>query len=210
MCGRFLIDSSLDDILSAYNISNRNTIKENLDISKGEIFPTMKVPVIINNNGLKLEAFNWGFKYGSTKKNIINARVETISEKPMFRKSYLERRCIIPANAFYEWKTDNDNKIKHKISLKNNKIMSFAGIYNFFNHGKDKPYIGFVIITKEANYEMSKIHHRMPVILDETLQNIWLSNEKFNGEKTNELISINRNDILNLEADSGVKQVSFW
>lgn len=185
MCGRFVLftEAEYQDMLHILDqIDRKNKAKS------GEIFPTNSIPVVVNRgSGPTLELLKWGFpKFGSNG-TIINARGETLEEKPLFRKSFHTRRCLIPANAFYEWTQDVQPKTKYEIGLQGRTKFHMAGIYNTFKDGKGGFYTGFVIITVAANTLMAKIHSRMPVILEPWEEEVWL-NPETDVERVRELL----------------------
>lgn len=144
----------------------------------GEIFPTNIAPVItgISDGQKNAELFKWGFpNYRQNSGVIINARCETLSEKPTFRKLLKNNRCLIPASGFYEWKTIEKHKEKYLIRSNSSKLMYFAGLYNNFTDKNGIPFTSFVIITTEANSQMSQIHSRMPVILSSIQASSWIN-----------------------------------
>ncbi|QNU65457.1 SOS response-associated peptidase [Ruminiclostridium herbifermentans] len=144
----------------------------------GEIFPTNIVPVITGVSGSKkiADLFKWGFpNYRQNSGVIINARSETLSEKPTFRKLLKNNRCLVPASGFYEWKTIENRKEKYLIRSVPDKLMYFAGLYNSFIDKNGIPFTSFVIITTEANSQMSQIHTRMPVILSSAKAMSWIN-----------------------------------
>ena len=106
---------------------------------------------------------------------MINARIETILEKPSFKKAVKTQRCIVPSTGFYEWKKDNDTKTPYYIHPKNDRYMAFAGIYDTWQAENGAMLKTFSIITTDATQEMANIHHRMPVILDTNDEQRWLS-----------------------------------
>jgi putative SOS response-associated peptidase YedK len=169
MCGRFLLESGIGDICRKYGIS----IADIGYIEEQEIFPSnSNVPAVVNR---ELKLLKWGFDSSFSKRPIINARAETIEDKPMFKGAFLNRRCIIPANAFFEWKTESSKKQKYKIAVRDEEIFSMAAIYSRFAKGSTI-YDGFVIITVPANTAMSEIHDRMPAIIPVGMEEIWLDN----------------------------------
>ena len=110
---------------------------------------------------------------------LINARAETIAQKPAFQNAFRKQRCLIPADGFYEWKKDVEGerttKIKHWISI-NNKLFYMAGLYWFFKDKQDESILcpAFTILTTVANTKMQAIHNRMPVIISEENIQKWL------------------------------------
>ncbi len=174
MCGRYLIESDMDEIASRYKINSY--YKEYVP---KEVFPSTENPIVINQGEKGIAFAKWHFPLFNGKQ-VINARSETIGIKPLFKNSFINKRCIIPASAFYEWKAVDRKKIKHRISISDRKIFSMAGIYNVFKDKSGNEFLGYVVITTEANKEMSKIHNRMPVILDIDMEEEWLDNKAQN------------------------------
>ena len=159
MCGRYII--STDD----KNAEIMEIIKQiNKDLPLGEISPTDKAPVILEN---RLDAFGWGFPNLIKKSLIINARCETIIKKNVFKNCITNRRCIIPSTGFYEWKDNH----KYHFTLPNNPVLYMAGIYNQFDNENR-----FLILTTKANKSMETIHNRMPVVLEKSMIYDWLNN----------------------------------
>ncbi|WP_412055474.1 SOS response-associated peptidase [Bacillus inaquosorum] len=107
---------------------------------------------------------------------MINARAETLSEKPSFRKPLVSKRCIIPADSFYEWKRlDPKTKIPMRIKLKSSNLFAFAGLYEKWNTPQGNPLYTCTIITTKPNELMEDIHDRMPVILTDENEKEWLN-----------------------------------
>lgn len=176
MCGRFLLDSDIGDIVYRYNYIGLDydlSLKLEKEINKHEISPTNSIPVIYKEDKVKIDVFKWGFPTWN-KKVLINSRAETINEKAIFKDSFQNRRCIIPVNAFFEWKKTNNKNQKYRIYLKDTEIFSLAGIYKTFINDKDEKFSAFSIITTEPNEKMRNIHSRMPVILKKSKEKNWL------------------------------------
>lgn len=200
MCGRFYIDMEIEEAVKAYNflkIKNKNIF-----IKKGDIFPSDVVPVITQDKEFRM--MKWGYPI---RRIVINAKSETVMDKPFFKKSVYRKRCIIPANSFYEWKGEKGNKRKFRIAVKNTELFSMAGLYDTFIDNNGKEYEAFVIITAAANQEMSGVHDRMPVILTKEEENIWLeSNDKATIEK---LMNPFENGKLSIKDETEASQLSF-
>jgi len=178
MCGRYnLTDEQSEEIQRILKRIDQRFSGSN--IKTGEIFPTNLVPVLVpENETIEPIACVWGFPNFSGKTNvIINARSETAFEKRTFRESLISRRCIIPANGFYEW-----NKSKERIyfTQPNQDIIYMAGIYNIYK-GESR----FVILTTNANQSIVDVHDRMPLILHKEQLQTWL----FNNKKTQDLLN---------------------
>jgi putative SOS response-associated peptidase YedK len=113
----------------------------------------------------------------STKLTTINAKSETVFDSPLFGELVTRQRCIVPISGFYEWKTEGQRKRPFKIHLQNNTIMSVAGIWDTWRPGTPLERRSFSILTTAANRFMREIHDRMPVILDNSVLDDWLSPE---------------------------------
>jgi putative SOS response-associated peptidase YedK len=141
------------------------------------VAPSQIIPVIIPGSRI-LDLYKWGLiPYWAKEKKIgnkmINARAETLNEKPSFKDSFHKRRCLIPSTGFYEW---DAGKTPHLIYLKNKKFFAFAGLFDEWIDRENKEVIkSCTIITTDANPFMKKLHHRMPVILKEADYSIWLN-----------------------------------
>lgn len=177
VCGRYVVFSE-----NEYG-EMQNVVQEVSDrlgmgnTAKGEVFPAKFAPVIYQEEGKKILApMKWSFGeyYG---RPIINSRAETIIDKPIFRNSFQERRCLVPANAYYEWKKETGikEKIKFEISINQTELFFMAGIYNSFKDRNGISYTGYSIITTAANQATAYVHHRMPVIIEPGSENLWLS-----------------------------------
>lgn len=152
----------------------------------GFSFP--KMPVITMHQNKVINGFHWGLipKWINTKQqadeirvNTLNAKAETVFEKPSFKQSIFSQRCIVPLTGFFEWQTQGPkNKIPHYIHLPNQPIFSLAGIYaEWINPASQEHHHTFSILTCEANSLMQKIHNskkRMPCILTKEQEKIWL------------------------------------
>lgn len=146
--------------------------------------PSQALPVIIEaESELTVHEMTWGLiptwtKPGERPKvTPINARSETIAEKPMFRSLIRRRRCIVPANGFYEWKRSPGGKQPFYIEPAARRLMLFAGVFDEAKGVDGKPIESFSIITTHANETMSHLHDRMPVILDDADLELWLDRD---------------------------------
>lgn len=168
MCGRFLLESDIEDLLTFYKIANDVTFK----IQHTTVYPTQQSPVIIKaNEENRMGLMEWGFTIEGIKRPIINSRVEGIFQKKSFKKSVESRRCIIPATGFFEWQ----NKMPHLIKDTKHPFLSFAGIYQKILDPQGLAKWQFSILTRSANATLSEIHDRMPLILEERYVDEWLS-----------------------------------
>ncbi len=173
MCGRYTLFTDMelkeiDDIINQLaNDPNFGRMKT------GEVFPTEVVPVLtpnMNRNRAVPHLFTWGFPSFHSKKVIINARAETVHEKPMFRASVERRRCVVPSTGFYEW---DCRKKKFLYNMPDSPLLYMAGIYNQFE-GENR----FVILTTDSNPSVSDVHERMPLVLDREQVEEWLFDDR--------------------------------
>jgi putative SOS response-associated peptidase YedK len=146
------------------------------------IAPTQPVAAIRSNTeGLRsLDMLRWGLvphwaKDLSIGNRLINARAETVAEKPAFRQAFSRRRCLILASGFYEWGQTEHGKFPFFMSPADGHCMAFAGLWEQWRGGGDEPIESCVIITTAANTTLSRVHHRMPAILAEEAQTLWLN-----------------------------------
>jgi putative SOS response-associated peptidase YedK len=161
MCGRFSFvveKKKVEKTLS--NVNMDSTLMASYNIA-----PTQSAYVLTNTEPNIVQKMSWGLipHWARDAKNAasnINARMETVAEKPSFQKPIRTQRCIILADSFYEWRTEGKNKIPYRILLKNDDLLLLAGIWDEWQ-GKRT----FSIITTQPNAEMSVLHNRMPVIL---------------------------------------------
>ncbi|MBI5652481.1 MAG: SOS response-associated peptidase [Chloroflexi bacterium] len=176
MCGRFVVKSDLQQIQLAFNVTQVNTqVQPSYNIA-----PTQPVATIIQRaQQIALEAMRWGLipawaKDASIGAKMINARAETIAEKPSFKRSFKSKRCLIVADGFYEWKKEGAQKIPMFIRLKSDALFAFAGLYDVWQAAPDKTITSCAIITTRPNELMQTIHDRMPVILPKSAYASWL------------------------------------
>ena len=173
MCGRYYIpdDDDFSEIIAMINqIKEENKGSPILSEMKlGEIFPTDIVPVV---TAKAPQLMKWGFSRFDGKGIIINARLETVSTKPMFKYPYKAQRCLIPAGYYFEWKKDGSKKQKY--AIRQQKPIYMAGLYQM-EKTSDVPL--FVILTRPVLPEIEFIHDRMPVILPENARDAWLKGD---------------------------------
>ncbi len=170
MCGRYemFINPENREMMRIVNAIEYKYGAVN-NMRTGEIFPTNIVPILSrDSSNITPELSIWGFPKFHSKGVIINSRSETAIEKPTFRKSLLERRCVIPSTGFYEWKQDA-SKQKYRFNLPESENLYMAGIWNEFKDEKR-----FVILTTAANNSMVDIHNRMPIVLQKEKIEDWI------------------------------------
>ncbi|MGD0281624.1 MAG: SOS response-associated peptidase [Dissulfurispiraceae bacterium] len=174
MCGRFVRSSPVSTIIEIFHVASAS-----FELSSSyNISPSQDI-VIINNTGTReLVKCRWGFlppwiKDISEVSPMINARSETIDEKPYFKEAFRKQRCLIIADGFYEWKREK-KKIPYYLRLKSGKPFGLAGLYNYSSCPDGNKICGCAIITTESNDLVASIHNRMPVIVPENRIDMWL------------------------------------
>lgn len=155
------------------------------------IAPTQTVAVVANQAHPHIDFFHWGLipfwaKDASIGSRMINARSETLAEKPMFRTALKRRRCLIPTSGFYEWKKNPDGKSKTPmyIRMKGGKPFAFAGLWERWNSPDGSEVRSCTIITCDPNAMVKEIHNRMPVIVPAEKYKQWLDPEELGAEQT--------------------------
>lgn len=192
MCGRYVISSPYDIIMESFSIDSTK-----IDVTPNyNACPTQYIPAILIENGKNvLTKMHWGLvppwaKNKSISVKMINARSETISEKPSFRNAFKKRRCLIPANGYYEWKGEKGDKEPYYITSATGELFAFVGLWERWTDRESPdiaPLDSCTIITTAASPLIKHIHDRMPVILAPQYYEAWL-NPKL--EDSNELYRI--------------------
>ena len=177
MCGRFVLETPLK---ATAEIFNAKMAKSLVMVPNFNICPSEKISVLVSNSGKrKLGQMRWGFVphwYKSVLDGplLFNARAETLAEKPAFRDACRRRRCLIPADGFYEWKKTVGSKRKpFYVRRSDRQQMIFAGIWQFSDDREDR-IPTCTIITVPASEQISGIHNRMPLLIDPSDWAGWL------------------------------------
>jgi putative SOS response-associated peptidase YedK len=177
MCGRYTLRTPVDSVAEAFEIEEYpSSITPNYNIA-----PTQEVAAVVEEDEKrKLEMLHWGLipswaKDPSIGNKMINARAETIAEKPSFRRAFKVRRCLILADGFYEWKKTDGGKQPYHVKMEDGSLFAFAGLWETWQNGEEIR--SCTIITTDANDLMSDIHHRMPVILHPEDYAMWLDHD---------------------------------
>ncbi|MDA3812792.1 MAG: SOS response-associated peptidase, partial [Candidatus Cloacimonetes bacterium] len=180
MCGRFALYSSFQAIKDYADLLDKiGEIDANYNFA-----PCQEISIIVNENQQNmLKSCKWGLipfwaKDERIGYKLINSRCETIAEKPSFKFAFQKRRCLIPANGFYEWRKSDKQPIY--IHLKDRELFSFAGIWEIWKSPAGKQIFSCSIITTSSNEKLKNIHHRMPVILQKENEETWLTEDNSN------------------------------
>jgi putative SOS response-associated peptidase YedK len=192
MCGRFSLVADPDDLREAFPWLNIPTTEM---APRYNIAPSQPVAVIPNDGLHRLDFFSWGLipswaKDPSIGNRMINARAETLSEKPSFLAAFRRRRCLIPADGFYEWKAEPGKKTKTPmyIHMKSGGPFAFAGLWESWNSPDGSNIRSCSIVTTTPNALMQKIHNRMPVILPSSSYDLWLEPAEVDPKKLGSLL----------------------
>lgn len=182
MCGRYSLSKSKIELEERFQAEMLTDFKPRYNIA-----PTQLVPVITSNSPKGFSFFYWGItpEFGQDRpvaQKLINARSETVHEKISFKKSFISRRCLIPADGFFEWKKlGKRTKIPHRFTLRDEELFSFAGIWEEYETVTGDRQHTFLILTTTPNEVVAEVHDRMPVILNRQEEKIWLNN--YSSEK---------------------------
>ena len=175
MCGRFVRHSSMDLIERTFNID-----ASDIDITASyNVAPTQLVLGIVGSQPRSPQQFHWGLvPFWSKDKSIgarmINARSETVAEKPSFRNAFKKRRCLIIADGYFEWKGPKGQKQPYYFSLPDKKPFGFAGLWETWKDPESGDYLSCSIITTAASDAIKDVHNRMPVVLTPAIHETWL------------------------------------
>jgi putative SOS response-associated peptidase YedK len=177
MCGRFTFQPT-EEIYKRFQIGNRlDGLVPRYNIAPGQI-----VPVIIAHSPRRIVLMRWGLiphwaKDAKTAYKMINARVETLTQRPAFRGLLSHNRALIPACGYYEWKADGREKTPYYIHPQSEAFVAFAGLYDVWLNPTGEELYTFTIITTETDPFMARLHNRMPVVLEPDWEDAWLDAE---------------------------------
>ncbi len=176
MCGRYSFILEDEMIRERFGVTVRSAIYK----ARYNCAPTQKLAVISNENPEELSLYRWGLipfwaKDIAIGNKLINAKSETILEKPVFKNSFKNKRCLVLSDGFYEWKKDA-GKIPYRITRKDGSAFAMAGIWDKWINQESEEIHSFAILTTVPNSLMEKIHDRMPVILDRKTERKWIEN----------------------------------
>jgi len=180
MCGRFAFYSPAEATAALFGVTSSLALKPRFNIA-----PTQDIAAVRRNGRSEdeLVLLRWGLvpswaKDPAIGNRMINARAETVAEKPSFRAAYRKRRCLILADGFYEWHTQNGQKVPYFISLASGEPFAFAGLWeSWHDKESDESLETTAIITTAANEFMNRLHNRMPVVIEAGKTEPWLKGD---------------------------------
>ena len=205
MCGRYSLIATVDQLLEEFGLVEPDEIEARYNIA-----PSQQVPVVrLSEGGRRLDSLKWGLVPSWAKDpkigyRMINARSETVAEKPSFRTALKRRRCIIPASGFFEWKRDGKRKVPYYFRAKSGAPFGLAGLWEHWEGGEGRLET-CTILTTSANAVVGKVHDRMPVILGNANYSAWLDTEgEFKGGTGDIFLPYPANEIEAYEVSSEV------
>ncbi|EEA94205.1 SOS response-associated peptidase [Pseudovibrio sp. JE062] len=177
MCGRYSLSASPEEVKALFEYIEQPNFPPRYNIA-----PTQPIALVKHENGGRhFGLARWGLvpswvKDPASFTLLLNARAETLEEKPSFRAAVRHRRCLIPANGFYEWQRKGAAKQPYWIAPADGRLLAFAGLWETYSHPDGGDIDTAAVITVEANNTVKPIHHRMPAIIAPEHFNDWLSN----------------------------------
>lgn len=184
MCGRYTLTAEIDQVKTRFRITTVTVDYQ----PRYNIAPGQMVATVIEDAGeRRLGQLRWGLvpfwaKDEKLAFKMINARAETVHEKPAYKHAFQRKRCIIPADGFYEWKTTSDCKQPMRITLKSEEIFGMAGLFDTWAAPDGRKVHTCTILTTKPNELIADIHDRMPVILRPEDEDIWLNRDAYHQD----------------------------
>jgi putative SOS response-associated peptidase YedK len=176
MCSRYFLDADGNVIAYTFSVPLNERVRRRFNIA-----PTQEAPVVrMSNEGAReMAMLRWGLVPAWSKDigvgtKMINARGESVAEKPAFREAMARRRCLVPATGFFEWKGVPGRKQPFAITVPERPLFAFAGLWETWRPRGGDPVETFTIVTTDANEAVAEIHDRMPVILPKDAEDAWL------------------------------------
>ncbi len=178
MCGRFSLTADLGELASRFEFDgNRLALEPNFNVA-----PTQNVLTVLGGEDRRSGFMRWGLiphwaKTASIGSRMINARAETVAQRPAFRDALRKRRCLVLADGFYEWQRAGGVRKPMRIIMESGEPFAFAGLWAIWRDSEGNRIPSCTVITTEANDLLRPIHHRMPVILPREMEEFWLDRD---------------------------------
>lgn len=179
MCGRYASARSVDDLASTFGVSGDDI--DELPAADWNIAPTKPVPAVLLRDGRTvLTTLRWGLvpSWAPTPEGptLFNARVETVMDKPAFRDPVRRRRCLLPADGWYEWaRLPDGRRVPHFLTRRDRDIVAFAGVWDSWRDAEGRVIVSTAILTGAAAVDLAGVHDRAPVVLDRTKWSDWIN-----------------------------------
>jgi len=183
MCGRYSLTSPTEAVRRLFDFPERPNLAVRVNIAPSQEVAAVRLEEGEDGTGRHFVSLRWGLipswaKEPGIGNRMINARAETVAEKPSFRSAFRHRRCLVPADGFYEWRREGEIKQPYRIGMKGGAAFAFAGLWESWDGTDDDDAVEtFTILTTEANRRLGPIHARMPVILAPDAYDAWLAAE---------------------------------
>ena len=179
MCGRYSVTLPPESIRRLFQYGNRPNLRARYNIAPTQPAPVVRVREAASSGDRELLELRWGLVPSWAREPgdgplMINARLETVAEKPAFRDAFRSRRCLVPADGFYEWKREDKAKQPFRIHPADGGPVGFAGVWERWTGREGEVVESFAILTTEAQGAIREIHDRMPVMLDPSAFDAWL------------------------------------
>jgi putative SOS response-associated peptidase YedK len=177
MCGRYTF-VDVKEIYERYQVNNRvDGLAPRYNVTPGSL-----MPVILKQSPTRIKVMKWGLVPAWAKDpqigyRMINARAETIMEKPTYRKAFQTQRCLVPANGFYEWDHSTKPGRPYYFTIKEEMIFSLAGLFDKWIDAEQKEWWTYTIMTTAANNSVNSVHIRMPVVVSRQDEILWMNKE---------------------------------
>ena len=193
MCSRYFLDADGNIIAYTFRVPPNETVRKRYNIAPTQLAPVIRMTRESAEHapGRSLALLRWGLvpywaKDVAVGNKMINARAESVAEKPAFRQALEKRRCIVPATGFYEWVGAPGHKQPYAITFPDHPVFGFAGLWERWRPGEGDPVETFAIVTTDANETVATIHDRMPAIIPVDQADAWLTGE---GEAARALLA---------------------
>lgn len=210
MCGRVTVRASGETLQRAFRLEARPELRARFNLA-----PTQAIPAVLGGGPRVMELLRWGLipswaKDPSIASKLINARAETLAEKPSFRDALGQRRCVVLVDGFYEWRRDGKARLPFHIQRRAGAPMAFAGLWDEWRAPSGEAVRTCTLITTAPNALMKTVHDRMPLILTPPEVDEWLVRGPLPSERLGALLQTSRVEDLELRpVSSRVNDVAF-
>ena len=176
MCGRYALKTSVPEIARILGATPMAGFAPSYNVAPSRHVPVCRDPA---GGGREIALLRWGLvphwaKTADDRYRMINARAETVASKPAFRTPFRKRRCLVPADGYYEWKAAGRRKQPYFIHRHDRAPVFFAGLWDRWDGGRDDPLDSFAIVTTSASEHVARVHDRMPVLIEPRDHDTWL------------------------------------